>query len=823
MLNRAEEHAHLGHETRDRAPLGAPTLTGLLQQRAAEYRDKVAFNFSYNGEEVHGKSLTYQDLDIKARQIASSLQQQGATGERVLVLCPPGLDFVAGFFGCLYAGSVAIPVHPPMREHLVPRVASIIADVRPRFALTTAEPQAKIQARVDGLVDGRPLQWCVADEVVGDGEKWMAPEIDPSTVAMVQYTSGSTSAPKGVVLTHGNLVHNLETIRQAWHGDDQAIGAFWLPPFHDMGLIGGLLETLYIGATTFLMSPSGFIKHPMRWLETISRQHATITAAPNFAYDMCVELSTPEQRAALDLSNWSTAMCGAEPVRTPTLQNFANAFKPAGFRPESFYPVYGLAEATLLVSGGSESAVPTVHHIDRIALRGNRVVDVGAEQPAATTLVGCGRPRGGQRVIIVDPETRTQCRTDEVGEIWVAGPSVAQSYWGKPELSEAVFSASLSETDEGPFLRTGDLGFLRSGELFVTGRRKDLIIIRGSNYYPNDIELTVQDCHPALLPGRGAVFAVMPESGAAEQLVVVQEVDHSRTGAAEHTDIVHAIRTAITERYGIRPQSVVLVEPLRIPTTSSGKIQRNSCRQQFLDGDFEGAIATWHAPSPRDAQPAAPAAQAPPKRSAAQIADWLIAHLATDLELEAAEIDPSRPFAYYGLDSIHAVRLSAALESWLGRELSPTLAYEYPTIDMLSAQLAEEIPAGRRAAAPAVESRAANEPIAIIGIGCRFPGADGPAAFWRLLSDGVDATAEIPSDRWDGDAFYDPDPSVPGTAVSRRGGFLRGIDQFDFQFFGISPRESAQMDPQQRLLLEMSWEALEDAGQVPEQLAGSRT
>ncbi len=823
MLNRAEEHAHLGHEMRDRAPLGARTLTGLLQQRAAEYRDKIAFNFSYDGEEVHAKSLTYQDLDIKARQIASSLQQQGATGERVLVLCPPGLDFVAGFFGCLYAGAVAIPVHPPVRDHLVPRVASIVADVRPRFALTTAEAQAKIKARVDGLVDGRALQWCVADGVVGDGETWIPPDIDSSAVAMVQYTSGSTSTPKGVVLTHGNLVHNLETIRQAWNGDDQAIGAFWLPPFHDMGLIGGLLETLYVGCTTFLMSPSGFIKHPMRWLETISRHHATITAAPNFAYDMCVELSTPQQRAALDLSSLSTAMCGAEPVRMATLQNFANAFKPAGFRPESFYPVYGLAEATLLVSGGSDSAVPTVQHIDRIALRENRVVEVAAEHPAAATLVGCGRPRGGQRVVIVDPETRTRCRTDEVGEIWVAGPDVAQGYWGKPELSEAVFSVSLSETDEGPFLRTGDLGFLRSGELFVTGRRKDLIIIRGSNYYPNDIELTVQDCHPALLPGRGAVFAVTPESGAAEQLVVVQEVDHSRIGEAEHNDIVHAIRTAITERYGIRPQSVVLLEPLRIPTTSSGKIQRNSCRQQFLDGDFEEAIATWHAPSPRNAQPAAPATQVPPKRSAAQIADWLIAHLSTDLELAAAEIDPSRPFAYYGLDSIHAVRLTAALESWLGRELSPTLAYEYPTIDLISAQLAEEIPASNRAAAPAVESRAANEPIAIIGIGCRFPGADGPAAFWRLLSDGVDATTEIPTDRWDADAFYDPDPSVPGTAVSRRGGFLRGVDQFDFQFFGISPRESAQMDPQQRLLLEMSWEALEDAGQVPEQLAGSRT
>ncbi|MGH3849562.1 MAG: AMP-binding protein, partial [Pseudonocardiaceae bacterium] len=283
----------------------AGTLLDLLGQKAQRYRDKAVFRFSRNGEEEHASRLTYHELDVRARGIASSLQQQGAAGERVLVLCRPGLDFVAGFFGCLYAGAVAVPVHPPVREHLVPRVASIVADVQPGFAVVTAEAQAKVKTTVDGLADGRPLRWCVAEEVVGDAEKWVTPDVDANTVAMVQYTSGSTSTPKGVVLTHDNLLHNLEAIRQAWLGDSDGVGVFWLPPYHDMGLIGGILETLYVGCTTVLMPPTAFIKRPMRWLEAISRHRGTITAAPNFAYDLCVELSTPEQRAALDLSSWS--------------------------------------------------------------------------------------------------------------------------------------------------------------------------------------------------------------------------------------------------------------------------------------------------------------------------------------------------------------------------------------------------------------------------------------------------------------------------------------------------------------------------------------
>ncbi|WP_232001809.1 type I polyketide synthase [Mycobacterium sp. 852014-52450_SCH5900713] len=820
----ADDHAESASETgHDASSLMAPTLVGQLRYRAESYRDRVAFTYSRDGEETEVSQLTYAELDARAKRIAANLQRHGAAGERVLVLCPPGLDFIAGLFGCLYAGAIAVPVHPPAREHLVPRVASIVADAKPRFALSNSEMQARIKATVDGLVKGRPLQWFVTD-TGGDEAQWVPPGIDSSTIAMIQYTSGSTAAPKGVVLSHGNLAHNLETIRQSWKSgfDREATGVFWLPPYHDMGLIGGVLETIYVGGTSVLMPPNAFIKRPMRWLEAISRHRAKITAAPNFAYDLCIELSTPEERAALDLSNWSTAMCGAEPVRPSTMQGFAEAFAPAGFRPEAFAPVYGLAEATLLVSGGSDSPVPVVLHIDRAALGERRVVEIATEDPSALTLVGCGRPPGGQEVIIVDPETRRPCGADEVGEIWVAGPSVAQGYWGKPEVTEEALRAHLSDSGRGPFLRTGDLGFFRSGELFVTGRVKDLIIIRGTNHYPEDIELTVQACHPALMRGRGAVFSVAAGPDAPERVVVVQEVSGYHLGDADLNQIVDTIRTAITEHHEIQADAVVLVDPLRIPTTSSGKIQRSACRQQFLDGQFE-PVAEWRAPLP-DTHPAA-AAPEHAGRTVAEIQEWLIAQLARELGIPATDIDPSRPFAYYGLDSVRAIRLTGALETWLGCELSPTIAYEHPTIELLARHLGGKGTAVDRTAETVGETSppAADEPIAIIGIGCRFPGADGPAAFWRELSEGVDAISEVPSDRWDADAFYDPDPSVPGTSVTRRAGFLPEVDEFDFGFFGISPRESAQMDPQQRLILEVAWEALEDAGQVPERLAGSDT
>ncbi|NKZ15477.1 fatty acyl-AMP ligase [Mycolicibacterium septicum DSM 44393] len=563
----------------------AATLMDLLRQRAETYRDKVAFSFSYDGDGENLTQLTYRELDLRARAIASDLQQQGAAGERVLVLCRPGLDSIAGFFGCIYAGAVAIPVH----ERLAPRLSSVVPDAHARFALATAETQSKIKAAIDELAEGRDLRWIRTDredDGAGRAENWAAPDLPADTIAMVQYTSGSTTTPKGVALTHRNLLHNMESIRQVWHGDDSAISVFWLPSHHDMGLIGAILSMLHVGCTTHLMSPSSFVKRPMGWLEAISRHRATFTAAPNFAYDRCVEDSTAEERAALDLSSLATAMNGAEPVQAASLDRFADAFAPAGFRPEAFCPVYGLAEATLLVSGGSDSALPVVERIDRIALQADRVVDAEPGDPSAVALVGCGRPRGGQQIVIVDPVTHRPCEIDEVGEIWIAGPSVGWGYWARPAETEETFAAVLPDTPAGPFLRTGDLGFLRSGELFITGRCKDLVVIRGGNYYPNDIERTAQDCHPVLVSGRGAVFAFTPGLGAVEQLVVVQEVHRDRDPAVDLSDVAVAIRTAVTDRYGLEPNSVLLVQHLSIPTTSSGKIQRGQCRRQFLDGEI---------------------------------------------------------------------------------------------------------------------------------------------------------------------------------------------------------------------------------------------
>lgn len=798
------------------------SLLDVLRQKAERYLDKVAFDYCHYsyGEEKHSR-LTYRELDIKARAIASTLQQQGAAGECVLVMYPSGLDFVAGFFGCIYAGAVAVPVHPPLRERVNGRVASIIADIQARFVLASAELQSEIKAVVDGLPEGSSLRWCAVDAVTLDAAtEWIAPEVDPSATALVQYTSGSTSSPKGVMVTHRNLLHNLDAICGAWgRGDDTATGVYWLPLHHDMGLIGGILAMLYVGCTTFLMPPEAFIERPMRWLEALSRYGGTITAAPNFAYELCVERSSVEERAALDLSKWSAAMCGAEPVRAATLQRFAEAFGPAGFRPEAFNPVYGMAESTLLVSGAPDWAVPVVRHVDGVALRDNHVVDVAPEHPAATPFVGCGHAQRGHEIAIVDPSTRRACAAGEVGEIWLAGGSVAQGYWGRPAETEQTFSAFLSETKRGPFLRAGDLGFLLDGELFVTGRLKDLIIIRGRNYYPEDLEATVQDSHPALLRGRGAAFSAMPPSNDAEQLIVVQEVDRERIREADVGVVIAAIRTAITEHYEIQAHAVVLAEPLRIPTTSSGKIRRNACRQRFLDGGLE-AFAEWHAPTSRDPHSAASPAEQERKcarRGAAEIAAWLVSRFSQQLGLSPTEIDASLPFAHYGLDSVQAIRLTAAMQTWLGRELWPTITHEYPTIDLLSRHLAEDPPADIPAVGTAGTGggAASPEPIAVIGIGCRFPGADGPSAFWQLLCDGSDAVTEIPLERWDS--------KTSGALATRWGGFLDQVDQFDPQFFGISPEEAARMDPQQRLLLEVAWEALEDAGQVPDRLAGSHT
>ncbi len=582
----------------------AHTLVDLLRQQAEGYRDKIAFRFAPDGVQEEG-SLSYADLDRKARAIAADLQRDGAAGRRVLVICRPGLDAVAAYFGCLYAGAVAIPVQDQLG-----RLAVIAPDARAALALADSATQEKLKSAVDGL-GKRPLRWLAPDAPIADPDSWVPPGIDADTTAMLQYTSGSTRAPKGVVLTHANLLANLVAIHQAWGGDDRDSAVCWLPQHHDMGLIGGVLQSVYVGGTTVLMAPAAFITGPMRWIAAMSRFHATIATAPDFAYSLCVERSTPKERAALDLSHWRTAMNGAEPVQASTLRAFTEAFAPAGFRPQTFVPVYGLAEATLLVSGGSDSPTPVIRHIDRTALGEDRVVEItdakAADRAGTVELVGCGQPRGGLRMVIVDPETRRLRSPDQVGELWISGPSVAHGYRGKPEDTEQVFGGYLAGTGEGPFLRTGDLGFLRDGEVFITGRCRDLIIIRGNNYYPNDIEKTVQDCHLLLLAGRGAAFSMAPQPGGSEQLVVVQETRPQQAGEpADFDGVLEAVRAAITRHHGIGPHAVLLVGPGSIPTTSSGKIRRQAARQRFLDGQFQ-PLAQWQAPPGSSDEAADPA------------------------------------------------------------------------------------------------------------------------------------------------------------------------------------------------------------------------
>lgn len=589
----------------------ASSLVDLLQQQAQRHGDKVAFHFCPEGDEERDR-LTYRDLDRRARAVAAGLQQHGAAGQRVLIFCRPGLDSIVGFFGCLYARAVAIPVDAQWTSA---RIAAIVPDARAEIALATTKTQDGIRAAADSAAEAagaRPLQWFATDELSGDedaAERWALPPVTSATIAAIQYTSGTTKVPKGVVLTHGNFMHNLATVLQTWNpAPDNPVfhrpvgSVTWLPHYHDLGLIGGVLMTLYVGTTTVVMSPGAFLMRPLRWLEAISRHGAVISGAPNFAYDWCVKRSTPQERAALDLSGWQVALNGGEPVNPATLQAFSEAFAPAGFAPETFLPVYGLAEATLGVSGGSDGGapgLPVIVHVDRGALGEDRVAAATPGDPAAATVVGCGRPRGGQRVIIVDPETRIECDADGVGEIWVAGPSVGQGYWRRSAETKQAFAAYLADTGEGPFLRTGDRGFLRDGELFVTGRCKDLVVLGDVIHYPNDIERTVADCDPVLLPGRGAVFATTGDPGdpiAVERLVVVQEVQRHRSGDTDPDAVLQSIRNAVRRHHRLEAHDVLLVKPMSIPTTSSGKIQRAACRESFSAGELV-AVAQWNEPA----------------------------------------------------------------------------------------------------------------------------------------------------------------------------------------------------------------------------------
>ena len=1165
------------------APVEIDTFVELLQRRNADRSAHCPFRFLADGEsEEH--NLSYAELDRQARAIAAWLQRTQRAGDRAILIYPPGLEYITAFFGCLYAGVIAVPAYMPRMNRLTSRLLSIVADAKPSLVLTTKKILTDVTKRLAGVPELLSLQWMATDNLEpGIESAWRKPELTGESLAFLQYTSGSTQAPKGVMVTHRNLLHNSDAIKQFFGNGPHSSGVIWLPPYHDMGLIGGIIQPIYADSTAVIMTPVAFIQRPLRWLQAISKYRATVSGGPNFAYDLCVERISPEARATLDLSCWEVAFCGAEPVRNETLERFTAAFGPCGFKREAFYPCYGLAESTLMVTGGRPDRPPVHVSFQSTALEQHRVVPVPNDDPDARALVGNGAVAGGQRVVIVDPESLQPSASDAIGEVWVQGPSVAAGYWKMPDATRETFGAHLPNGD-GPFLRTGDLGFFHDGELFVTGRIKDLIIIRGSNHYPQDVEHSVLKANGTLALGAGAAFSL--EQDETEKLVIVHELNVRNCENPEA--IFQAMRNIVSEEHELQLDSIVLLKPGQIPKTSSGKIQRRATKALYVEGKLTGVVAAYRygaattgaedeadeftSPTPpptsrstggaNGEQPgkngdhgsrgdatktttngesahAAPRSTAPSRdssrsdlepeldegffrlvldgeylsdsaalwdraenlqqaqenklrriaqlarvekgdrvvdigcgwggmlrygtdklevaeitgltvnraqydfasrrrsdkgnvrlgswrdfhvtqkvdavtcidalehfvplavraqgkqkeiyrrffqkcyeitsesaflgiqtvvavkradtiqtqadmafiakmfpgsslpfqdelldsakgvydvaewrsagndyrltleawlvnlrnnkdlisrkygldtyekylryfeatlrsvqngyvdllllslekvqnpdaaaivsagdldaeqddtevslnrdplsrpgvkpirRTSAEIERWLAEELSAKLKILPSDFDVGQPFTSYGLDSVQMVGLIGDLESYLGRSLQPTLAWDYPTTETLAKFLAtdsdgtvEEIEFR-----PAVEA----EPIAVIGMGCRLPGAPNLEAYWSLMAEGREGIREIPADRWNVDDFYDANVDAPGKIVTRWGGFIEGIDRFDPRAFGITPREASRMDPQQRLLLECAWEAFEHAGLGQERVAGSKT
>jgi amino acid adenylation domain-containing protein len=666
------------------------SLVDLLEHRAAREGDALAYRFLDDGE-LREQTIRYRELAGRARAIAARLAASAAPGSRAVLLFPPGLDYVASFFGCLYAGMIPVPAYPPDPARLqrtLPRLQAIARDCGASVVLTSPAIAAMAPALAALAPDLLAMAWVAVDAATSEQGEPARPGADD--VAFLQYTSGSTGNPKGVVLSHGNLMHNLSCIARCFGLHRGSIGVIWLPPYHDMGLIGGILAPLYVGFPTVLMSPLSFLQRPMRWLEAIARHGGTTSGGPNFAYDLCVRKSTAEERAALDLRTWDLAFVGAEPIRDGTLARFEEAFAPAGFRGTSYYPCYGLAEGTLIATGGDRHARPVVERFDAAGLAH------GHGRPAAgeggRALVGCGVSVPEQRLLIVDPERRVPLADGEIGEVWLAGPSVARGYLGRADESRATFEAALA-TGEGPFLRTGDLGFVRSGELFVTGRWKDLIIIRGRNLWASDIEAVVESAHPAVRPGCSAVVSV--EGRGDEHLVVICEI--ARQPGASPDAIIEAIRAAVTSEHDVAVWAVALVAQGAIPKTTSGKIQRRAARSAFLDGALE-LVASWRAdadsPSAAGGAPgeaaaqqamapaplASPAAIARPAGARAPLAGGraafralqgeLAALIAGVLGVPADSIGPRTALGGLGLDSLRAVELQMAIEARHGCTVS---------------------------------------------------------------------------------------------------------------------------------------------------------
>lgn len=650
--------------------------------------EKLAYRFLRDGEKDE-VSLTYAELDMRARAIAANLVSMGLRHKRALMMYPPGLDFIEALYGCYYANVVPVPAYPPRRNRNMGRINAISEDANASAALTVTD----VRNRSDGLLDDAPslrsVPWLCTDQVPTEMcSDWTQPRVEASDIGLIQYTSGSTGSPKGVVLTHGNLMANCHMITDAFQLPPTGKGMTWLPVYHDMGLIGGILNPLFAGCEMTLMSPVSFLTRPARWLQAISRYGITCSGGPNFAYSLCVEKVTDEQCRDLDLSSWSLAFNGAEPVRARVLREFADRFGPYGFRFSSHYPCYGMAEAALIITGGSHQAPPVIRSFDRHELASYRVRRVADGAEGGQDLVGNGKALPGEDLIVVNPETRQVLTEGQIGEIWVSSPSVGQGYLDKPEESQYTFGARTAHDPDRNWLRTGDLGFLDDGELFVTGRLKDMIIVRGVNRYPQDIEATVEAADPRLRTSGAAAFAV--ELWDREQLVIVCEVE--RGPNVDLSRLTEVVRQAVAAEHEVMVDVVVLVRANSIPKTSSGKVQRRACRENYLQGRLL-VVDSWNAAETSQTRSFSP--ESPPLEDDSVdsgVIDVVMRFVREIARERARDLSPdSNIVVDLGLDSLERLRIASEIESAFGGRIPDEVLQEVETVREVAAAVQQHI------------------------------------------------------------------------------------------------------------------------------------
>ncbi|MBF0106002.1 MAG: thioester reductase domain-containing protein [Deltaproteobacteria bacterium] len=823
-------------------PDGADTLCDVLDYRAKKHGHETAFIELLDGEDLED-SISYLELYRSVQRVADVLVKNGAGKKRVLLVYPPGKNFLTGFLGCLCAGAIAVPIYPPEPSRLhktLPRFQTIANDCQAEFALTTFESLSVLSEVGKYAPDLVRIKWIASDHpdnITENSLQVFRPQKED--IAFLQYTSGSTGSPKGVIVTHESLMLNFEMLSRCFLGRYGETTLSWLPNCHDMGLIEGLLRPLYAGCRCVMMSPIHFLKKPVRWLKGITKYRAGVSGAPNFAYDLCVRKTTDEELKLLDLSSWHTAFNGAEPVRKETVAAFVKKFGACGFDRRTMNPGYGLAEATLFISGAPKYRDVVPYEISKSSLEKNKVSEKILSPDDKITMISAGVPFV-DHLVIVNHETCTVCAPDEVGEIWTSGPSMASGYWLKEDLTTESFSATLPQYPGRKFLRTGDLGFLREDhELFITGRLKDLIIIRGKNHYPQDIERTFEAVFPDFFrPGCTAAFSV--DDANEEKLVVVQELkikslddlpQETRAGL-DFNRVIRGLEREISEKHGLQVYAVALIPAGSINKTSSGKIQRRATKKDFLGGTLK-PVFEWRQGASQK-QPEAPKMTADQTRDAIKqppaakgveddLVRWLKDHVARHSKISVGEVETGLPFQQYGYDSKDAMEIVGELEELLSRGLADTLLFDYPTIEKLAAYLNEQEGTHDAVTVMGEKRRRTDEPVAIIGMDCCFPGAANLHEFWQLLLESVDATDTVPADRWDADAYYDTHPQARGKTITKRGGFIKNVREFDATAYGISAKEAACMDPQQRLMLEISHRAFIDAGFKTAELGETKT